>query len=238
MIYKVISLLLMVSLASCAVEIDNTGTSGIAPAGIYTGTITADGFDPEAAITIITSTNQVAVINEVTKESFVGTRVDNALTGTLYASGPVPTTAEVTSVSAGDISGTYTNELGDGTIELSTTGLYERPSDLMKLEGAWVDVVYTNALDLGASRWDIYSSGGFIVWTESSACNGYGQFTVFNPSNNEYAMTMTIESCGDFDGVYDGFAFLSDTDSNSTTDSTLTLIFSNGEFGGVSQPIK
>lgn len=238
MIYKVISLLLMMSLASCAVEIDNTGTSGIAVAGIYGGMITADdGSDSAPAIAIITSNDKVAVINQATKETFIGTRVDNLLTGTLYASTAVASTAEITSVSGDSIGGTYTSSLGGGTFALvADTDLYARTSELIKLDGDWLDTVYTVELGLGASTWNINSNGNFIV-TTLSGCNGFGIFSIINALNNEYAMTMDISNCpiSSYDGAYTGFAVLSDT---ASLNSTLTLIFSNGVFGGTAQPIK
>ena len=236
MIYKVLTIVFALSLTSCAIEVGGEDTPQIAEAGIYTGTITADGGSAVTAIAIITSNDDVSVVNLDTKESFIGTRVDNSFTGTLYASSAVTSTAEITSVSAGAISGTYTSALGGGTFALSTTGLYERTSDLSKLSGTWIDSVYTNALGLGTSTWNFNSSGAFTVLT--SGCNAEGQFSIFNASNNEYELTMTISTCGSYDGAYTGFAILSDTASTLAIDSTLTLIFSNGVFGGMAQPLK
>lgn len=240
MIYKILSAFLLLSMTSCDVEIDNTDSDSIAPAGIYSGTITADGKATAAAIAIITSNDKVTVINQVTKESFVGTRVDNLLTGMLYASTAVESTAEITFVSGGTIAGAYTSSLGGGTFELvADAGLYARTSELIKLGGDWNDIVYTVALGLGASTWNIGSNGGFIV-TTLSGCNGFGSFSIINASHNEYAVTMDISNCPtvSYNSTYTGFAVLSDTTSNSTADSTLTLVFENGVFGGVAQPIK
>lgn len=147
MIYKVLTIVFALSLTSCAIEVGGEDTPQIAQAGIYLGTITADGESAVEAIAIITSNDDVSVVNISTKESFIGTRVDNSLTGTLYASSAVASTAEITSVSAGNISGTYTSSLGGGTFALATIdGHYDRTSELSKLSGIWIDSVYTNAL--------------------------------------------------------------------------------------------
>lgn len=240
MMYKILTIVFVLSLTSCAIEVGGEDTPQIAQAGIYAGTITADGESAVTAIAIITSNDDVSVVNLDTKESFIGTRVDNSLTGTLYASSAVASTAEITSVSAGAISGTYTSALGGGTFALSTTGLYERTSDLSKLSGTWIDSVYTNALGLGGSTWFFNTSGSQFTVSTGSGCNGYGALTLIDETKNEYAMTMTIydAGCVEYSGEYTGFAILSDTASAATVDSTLTLIFSNGVFGGMAQPLK
>lgn len=251
MIYKILSALLILSMTSCDIEIDNTDSAGVAPAGIYLGEIVADGETgtPPYDIAIITSKGNVALVNLDTKESFIGTRVDNALTGKLYVTTGVETivvdsAAEITSVSAGAISGTYTSSLGGGTFALSTTGLYERASELSKLSGDWIDSVYTNTLGLGTSTWAFNTTGSkFTVISYETGCSGSGDLSLIDPEKNEYELwRMSITNCGVFDGEdYTGFAILSDTeysDGSSVTDGTMTLIFSNGVFGGMAQPIK
>lgn len=242
MIYKLLTIVFALSITSCAIEVGGEDTPQIAGAGIYSGTITADGESAVEAIAIITSNDDVSVVNIATKESFIGTRVDNSLTGTLYASTAVVSTAEITSVSGNSINGTYTSSLGGGTFALTADAdLYARTSELIKLDDDWIDTVYTVALGLGASTWNVNSNGDFIV-TTLSGCSGFGDFAIINASNNEYAMTMEISNCpvSSYDGIYTGFAILSDTTSTSisTMDSTLTLIFSNGVFGGMAQPLK
>lgn len=238
MFYKALGILFILSVTSCDVTIDNTDTSGIASAGLYTGTITATGGVADTAIAIITSTGKVAVVDIDTKEAFIGTRVDNSLTGTLYASTSVPSTAEITSVSGDNISGTYTSSLGGGTFALvANTDLYNRTADLSKLAGNWIDSVFTNALGLGTSTWSFTTNGAFTVST-GVGCYAEGAFTIIEASKNEYAMTMEITTCGSYDGAYTGFAVLSDTVETSTVDGTLSLFFSNGVFGGMAQPIK
>lgn len=203
------------------------------PAGIYTGTVTPTGGNPEQAAAIITSDNRVALLDLNSEEAFIGTISANNLSGTLYASTSVPATSKVTTVSGNNISGTYNSSLGGGSFALvADPNLYNRTSSLSKLVGTWVDSVFTTAI--GTTTWVIQTDGSYAV-SSTSGCTASGTFTLFNSSNNEYNMTINVANCPDFNGSFTGFAALSDT---SNTDDSLSLIFSNGALGGFFQPIK
>jgi hypothetical protein len=208
-------------------------TSVTVPPGIYSGTVTPSGGTPDSAVGLITSNGKVAIVDVDTIEAFIGTISSGSLSGALYSSSTVPATGQVTSASGNNISGTYTSSLGGGTFALvADPNLYNRTSSLSKLVGTWVDSVFTNLT--GTTTWVIQADGSFTV-SSTASCTGSGNFTVFNSSNNEYNLTLDITNCPGFNGTYTGFAVVNDT---YFTDDTISLIFSNGAHGGISEPIK
>lgn len=234
MFYKVFCLIAISSLISCGGE---GGYNGIADpdaaAGIYFGTITRTGLSADSAVAVITSDDRVIVINKDTYEKFIGTRSGNSLTGSLYATTSVSSTAVITSVSDNIIGGAYTSTLGGGTFSLiGDTDLYNRGASLLTLEGVWVDQFFTGVV--GESTWVIQADGSFETSTTSD-CNVTGNFSVIDASKNEYGVAMTITTCSSLDGSYSGIAFVSD---NSGTNNILSLSFSNGIIAGISEPIK
>ena len=226
------TLILIISACSSSDSGDSIAPSSV-PAGIYSGTITPTGGTPDRAIALITSNGNAAIVDIDTIESFIGRISASSFTGTLYSTTTVPATGQVTIISNNVFSGTYSSSIGGGTFAmLADPNLYNRPSSLSKLVGTWIDSVFTNIT--GTTTWVIQSDGSFTV-ASTASCTGTGNFSVFNPSDNEYNLTLNIANCPDFNGTYSGFAVLSDT---TFTEDTLSLIFSNGTNGGILEPIK
>ena len=222
-------------MTACGSDGDDTGGgyTNTLQAGIYGGTLTPVGQAADTAIGIVTSEGDTAIVDLVTEELFIGTASGNSLTGTLYASTAVSSTAEVTNISGNDISGNYTSSLGGGDFALTADpDLYSRTSDLSKLAGVWVDSVFVTAT--GTSTWNILADGSFTV-TTGLGCNASGTFSTIDVTKNEYDVTMTLTDCTIVNGSYTGFAALSDT---SNPDDTLTIVFGNGTVGAMRQPIK
>lgn len=235
MIYRILALVFVLLVSACGGGEGDIG--GVAPStaqpGIYAGTITPDGKSAETAAGIITSDGKVALVDITTSEVFIGTISGNSLTGKLYATSGVDSTAEVTTVSGNTISGTYTSSLGGGVFALvADPDLYSRTSSLTKLAGTWVDNTFTNVV--GVSTWVIQADGMFDVTTETG-CAGSGAFSVINPAKNGYNLSLNITNCSVLNGDYSGFAVTSD---NPYTDNTIALIFSNGVFGAPYMPVK
>lgn len=229
---KIIALLAALFISSCGGGGGSTAPSTV-PAGIYEGTVTPTGGTPDSAVALITSNDKASFVDVDTIEAFIGTISGNSLTGTMYSSSSVPATAQVTSISGNNISGTYTSSLGGGTFALvADPNLYNRTSSLSKLVGTWVDSVFTNIT--GTTTWVIQSDGSFTV-SSTAGCTATGSFSVFNSSNNEYNLTLTLANCPGLNDSYAGFAVISDS---FNTDDTISLIFSNGAKGGISEPIK
>ena len=233
---KYFSFLILLLIQGCSSGGGDSSTTPASPssvhAGIYSGTVTATGNTPDSAVAFISSTGKVAIIDTNTLEGFIGTISGSALSGTLYSTTSVPATGQVSTVSGDNISGTYTSSLGGGTFALvADQNLYNRGSSLSKLEGTWVDSVFTNIT--GISTWVIQSDGSFTLST-SSGCSGTGLFSIIDSSFNEYNLNMNVTNCTGYDGAYSGIAVTSDT---FNTDDSISLVFSNGSIGGLSEPI-
>jgi hypothetical protein len=230
-----ITSILLISVTGCSSGGSDSGTTlpSTVPAGVYEGTVTPTGGTAETAVALITSDNNIAIIDINTLEGFIGTISGSSLSGTVYTSVAIPATGQVTSVSGNNINGTYSSSLGGGTFALvADPNLYNRTSSLSKLEGVWVDSVFTNIS--GASTWVIQADGSFTVST-TAGCSGSGSFSTINTAYNEYSLTMTIANCTGYNGTYSGIAVTSDT---YNTDDSISLVFSNGSIGGLSEPIK
>jgi len=203
------------------------------PPGIYDGTVTPTGFAADNAVALITSNNKVGIVDTVTLEAFIGTISFNIITGTLFSSSVVPATGEVTNLSGNNILGSYSSSIGGGTFALvADVNLYNRGASLSKLAGTWVDSFFTAVA--GTTTWVIQSDGSFTA-TSTSGCSATGQFSLIDPSKNEYEINLTISNCPSSNGTYSGIGALSDA---FFTDDVLTFMFSNGSLGGLFQPIK
>lgn len=235
---NIIALLLPLTLIACGgggggSDTTTPAASVTVPPGIYEGTVTPTGGAAESAVALITSNGKAAIVDVDTIEGFIGTISGDSLTGTMYSTSSVPSTAKVTSVSGNNINGTYTSSIGGGTFSLvANPNLYNRTSELSKLEGVWVDSVFTNIT--GTTTWIIQNDGTFSV-SSTSGCTAIGSFTIFNTTKNEYNLSINISNCPGMNGSYSGFAVISDS---FNADDTISLIFANGSVGGISEPIK
>ncbi len=236
---NIIVLLIALSLIACGGGGGGTDTattpaaSTVVPAGIYEGTVTPAGGAAESAVALITSNGKAAIVDTDTVEGFIGTISGDSLTGTMYSTSSVPSTAKVTSVSGNNISGTYTSSIGGGTFSLvANPNLYNKTSKLSKLAGVWVDSVFTNVT--GISTWTVQNDGTFTI-SSTSGCTAIGSFAIFNTAKNEYNLSLNISNCPGMNGVYSGFAIISDS---FNADDTISLVFANGSIGGISEPIK
>ncbi len=228
------SLILFLTACGGGSDSDNKEESASSvPAGIYEGTVTLSGSTANTALGLIASNGKVSIIDIDTEEAFIGTISGTSLTGSLYSTTTVPSTAEVTNVSGNNISGTYTSSLGSGTFAFTAnTNLYDRGSSLSKLAGTWVDTVFTNGT--GTTTWVVQNDGTFTV-ASTLGCNATGAFTIFNAAKNEYNLSINITNCSSLNGSFTGFAVTSDS---FNTDDSISLIFSNGSIGGIAEPIK
>ncbi|PCI67329.1 MAG: hypothetical protein COB38_09555 [Gammaproteobacteria bacterium] len=205
----------------------------VAQSGIYIGTVTPNNSNSNASASIITSKNDVALINFDTFEVFFGTRSNNLFTGIIYSSQTVSANAELTSVNGNSISGNYSSSLASGIFSgIADINLYSRSSSFEKLEGVWVDAFYTDLI--GITTWVIQNNGAFEI-TSSFGCFLSGNFSLMDSTKNEYEYNATMQPCLGFSGNFSGFAVL---DSVNNTDDRMTLVFGNGYIGGLSQPIK
>lgn len=233
MILRVIFTLVVGVLISACVHDDDNVLVFATPPGIYDGTVTPTGLAADNAVALITSNNKIAIVDTDTLEAFIGTIFVNRITGTLFSSSVVPATGEVKNASGNNISGTYSSSIGGGTFDLvADVNLYNRGASLSKLVGTWVDSFFTSVT--GTTTWVIQSDGSFTM-SSTSGCSATGQFSLIDPSKNEYEINLTVSTCPSFNGTYSGIGALSDT---FFTDDLLSFIFNNGSLGGLFQPVK
>jgi len=95
-----------------------------------------------------------------------------------------------------------------GRLSLRYQTVYENNSSLSLLAADWV---FVEAIDVGTiySFFSIDSSGAVPPFTAASGCNYAATFSTLDPDYNLYAVSLTITSCSDRNGVYNGVASLS-----------------------------
>ena len=110
---------------------------------------------------VVSSDNRVWFVDIDNLDSLIGTVEGSSISGVIYSSSVAPATAKVTSVSDGNISGTYTSSLGGGSFALvSDPNLYNRGASLAKLSGVWVD----DTLYCGNGYINLDNSGGWLFY--------------------------------------------------------------------------
>jgi len=116
--------------------------------------------------------------------------------------------------------GTYDNGVETGTFSMVDAGIYNRTSSLAKLNGTWVENIYTTST--GITTWVI--NNGAYTMTSVSGCASTGTITTIDTTKNEYAITGTVTNCGVFNGTYSGYGFTSD---GTFTDDTFEFVIDN-----------
>jgi hypothetical protein len=234
---KYIAIMMLILVQGCDGDdrdVTDDKLSTYIPAGIYQGTDNPTGETSLPADAMIISDGRVAFITPDVPRVFIGTASGAFIPGKVYTDTvSAPVTVQLTIVSGDIVSGTYISSSGDGTFDLlANPELYNRPSSLEKLEGEWIDDVFTSIA--GTTTWVIQADGTFTV-SSTSGCTAEGAFSTIDPVKNEYDLSMDIANCQDFDGSYTGFAFVKDT---LAIDDAISLVFHNGSIGGIAQPVR
>ncbi len=135
------------------------------------------------------------------------------------------------------ITANYSMPDENGTISLlkadASIGVYDRPSNLAKLQGVWND---STSPSEGTWVFNIQGNGAFSAIRVLDNCTMNGTFTTIDSTKNEYATTATISSCDDFNGDYTGLAFTSDA--NSFTDNVVNIVITSSRHAGVFEATK
>jgi len=176
--------------------------------GIYTGTFTPAGGAADVFAIIIASNG-----------SWAGVDFEEGATGTY--SGATLTDPSLTATLTATSSGTYTSNGISGTFTLVDAGIYNRPANLSKLAGTWIDTTFTQ--NTGTMTHTIDGSGN-ITSTSVSGCASSGTINTIDTTKNEYTISLTVTNCGGFNGVYTGLALLDDT---TITEDTLVYLADN-----------
>jgi len=206
-------------LAACGSGGGGSPAAYTAQPGIYSGTFSPTGGITDVFSVIVTSNNKWA-----------GADPDEAATGTV-SGGTLSNAYGFTATLTGTMSGSYDNGTESGTFSLVDAGIYNRTSSLAKLNGTWVDNVYTAST--GVTTWVI--NNGAYSMTSVSGCASTGTITTIDTSKNEYAVTGTVTNCGGFNGSYSGYGF---TDDDTFTDDQFSIVIDNATSYAVFSPIK
>lgn len=100
------------------------------------------------------------------------------------------------------LDGSYQMSSGErGTVSLLYDDLYQRPSQLSRLTGTWIDV-YNDTFGI--------DSMGRIFGQDSLGCVYSGTAATIDTRFNAYRLDLTVSSCGAVDGIYAGLGVLQD----------------------------
>ena len=216
-------------------------------AGIFFGTISADGPPPvtNRAFGVVSEDFDVQFPVLLSSQLHYAGQVfvsGTVLSGTLTEyRGAFRRFSGVDGVSSVDINGevltadnlsaSYSGATGSGQIELDYNTLYETGSSLDSTTGIWS---FGEAF-LGGGAYavtlDIDATGG-LFGNDSDGCVFSGRIRIIDGRYNAYGASVAVDNCGNFDGNYDGLAFLSDRDSGRLN--VLTISVSNDVFAFVS----
>jgi hypothetical protein len=181
--------------------------------GVYTGTFTETVSNTsDDVILLVISDNHFALARTDGAEYNIGTVSDSTIS----------TTNGFSATLNAALSGTYSAPNFSGTFTLTDTGLYNRTSSTTKLSGIWVD--NNQSSGLGTLTYIIDDTGGFILDSTVTGCDGTGSFSTIDSSKNEYKYTLNMTNCLGFDGTYNGYAISDDTN---FVDDTIDIIAEN-----------
>ena len=188
--------------------------------GLYTGTFATSGGSTDSFAIMITSNNKWA-----------GADPEEASTGTVNGA-TLSNTFGFSATLESANSGTFTNGTESGSFSIaSVSGLYDRTSSLDKLNGTWVDDEFTDVTGTATFTFN----NGALSMTTVSGCSGTGNITTIDTRKNEYALTVTVSNCDEFNGNYSGFGF---TDDVNFTDDQFAFVVDNSENFALFAPVK
>ena len=216
------------------------------PSGIFFGTFTADGPPPATsrAIGIVSEDFDAqfpvllsSQLHYAGRVSVNGTALGGALTEYRGAFRNFTGVNGVSSVdlngealTADELSASYTGATGSGQVELDYSTIYEAGSSLDSTAGIWSfgeaflgGGAYAVTVDIDAT--------GPLFGSDSDGCVFSGRIRIIDDRYNAYGASVSIDNCGNFDGDYDGLAFLSDQ--NPGRLNLLTISVSNDVFAFV-----
>jgi hypothetical protein len=207
-----------------------------APAGLYDGQFTS------TITSLPIATQVVGVVSEDLDAFILGSdllyagtvsAIDGALSGTLTRylgrqarffgiDGTREIALDGTADEAG-LSGDYSGTNDEGRFNLVYSSLYEQTSSLEHAAGVWTftEASLTGPLYIVTLTID---GDGQIFGSDTTGCVFSGELGTIETEFNTYAASMTLTSCGTFDGDYTGLAHLFDL---SGAEGALRLSFAN-----------
>jgi len=210
-------------------------------AGIWKGTgVTSDNVSGEI-VGLVASNGKAFFLTDLPALTYGNASVSGrnfSFNGTGY-DGATPDTVTMfgTVASGTSINVSYSSPDEKGTISLSkadtSVGVYDRSSNLAKLEGVWNDAVSDIE---GTWVFTIQNNGAFSSIRVTDNCSMNGVFATIDNTKNEYSVTAAVTSCNEFNGNYSGLGFTSDA--NTFTDNVVSFVISNSQNAGVFEATK
>ena len=211
-------------------------------AGIWKGTGVSTDNESGEIVGLVASNGKAFFLTDLPAITYGNASVTGnkfSFSGTIYDGVNPPEIIKMfgTVASGKSINVDYSTTSESGSITLTkadrSVGVYDRPSDLAKLEGTWNDVVSDNE---GTWVFTIKNNGAFSSIRASDNCSMTGSFNTIDSTKNEYSVTATISSCNELNGSYTGLGFTSD--SNSLTDNVISFVITNSKNAGVFEVTK
>lgn len=207
---------------------DSGTAENISANGIWEGTFTEKGVG-QFAVSGLLYDGRIIAISQSAEAVYNGTytikgnTISGTITGYEINGGPFTTTT---------ISGTVTEEESislsfdtsygtKGTISLSFNDIYNRGSSLSKVDGMW------SYVDGGYDLTITVHDDGTLWGQDSEGCVVSGAIELLDTAHNLYKVTASLDSCGNLNGSYTGFAALFD---NRTKNDTLKVVVSNNKY--------
>ena len=214
--------LMIAALAHSVVSCDGVGprTTYESPSGIYTGVFTSTATEPSPnRETIGSISEELDAQFLLLGQHYAGSLVvnDTTLTGALTEyrgrRGAFLGFDGMTTITLdGDVSeqdgifGTYVGNDDQGRFALSYSSLYEDGSSLDLLSGIWVfnqassgGGIYTITVDIDAN--------GQLFGSDTFGCVFSGQMLIIDDRYSSYRVAVSVSSCGEVNGDYNGLAF-------------------------------
>lgn len=216
---------------------DNTTPPDEDANGIWEGALTVDGGPDYELLGLLYEGEIIALsieANTMYKGSYTVDGDDISGNATVYEIGATAVgTATLNGVVTGksQISFTYNTSYGaTGSVSLFYDNVYERNSTLSKIAGNYSSVVS------GFNTFNIsIENDGSFTGSNTDGCQYSGDFTILDSNFNLYDLITTVSSCAATDGVYEGFAVLSDFNG---VDDALTVTLSNENFVFISSLLR
>lgn len=198
------------------------------PGGIWRGTLTSNVLNQvEEIVGVITENGKARFVSLDGGQQFFGqiTVNGNSASGTLRAvsflggqfadgTGSGSINIEVTIDERNTISGTFIGVGDEGTFSVSFDSLYDLDSSIALVEKHWTapETIFKVLIPgfgnapIGAS---VDSTGGF-AGADLDGCDYNGSLSILNAQFNIYDISVSLSSCGQWDGQYSGFGVFDD----------------------------
>lgn len=191
------------------------------PTGVWEGTFTQSGVGTFELVGLI-SNGQIRFISldagviyegslTVSGQNFTGSTINYEIGGEQFATSSLTGTIQT----GQSISGSFTSSNGDtGIISLTYDPITDRGSSLTTISSNWGIAVGADSLTISID------SNGLLTGSDTDSCIYNGSVEIIDADVNIYGIDLDVSSCGPDNGVYSGFAVVTD---NATENDALVI---------------